>query len=282
MTWLAFDQDTTSNLITVLGILVAALMVVWQLGRQHRDSLMRQRDNAREELKVRLHELLVQKVRDLTEAIVSAKMYAFLIPAHLEGLEHQRKLGIQPRPSEKRADEFAKLHHEAAEATTNLFYDFEAWSMAFPGLEVFKVALNSVAHDAREAFSPLHTALLEALPMDPPPDAPAYVPRPITPPPLSKEKTEQLKALVNNYSNAMDDIGVYVGDLMIESQNNLLSGLFERRVPLREPIDPRHRVISTDPEKVSDLLAYFNNETPWGREKKEIEDSVRSSLDKNR
>lgn len=52
---------------------------------------------------------------------------------------------------------------------------------------------------------------------------------------------------MERYKEAMDVIVNYVDDLTIESQNNLLSGLFERRLAVRQPIDPRYRVISTDP-----------------------------------
>jgi hypothetical protein len=277
MHWLALiDRETVGNLVTVLGILVAARVVIYQMDRQ----LGLQRDNAREELKLRVHELLARRARELSEAIVSAKMYAFLIPGELDVLEQHRKLGLKRSPSDKRAVDFAKLHHEAMDATTELLYDFGAWSIAFPGLEVFNTALMSATHDAREAFSPLHLALLQALPMDPPLDAPAHIQRPIVPLPLSNEQMAQLQKLVDGYVNAVDDLGCYVGDLIVESQNNLLSGLFERRVPLRKPIDPRCKVISTDPVKLKALLQYFNNETPWGKNVRETEESVRKSLNR--
>ena len=78
----------------------------------------------------------------------------------------------------------------------------------------------------------------------------------------------------------MDDIGSYVHDLTIESQNNLLSGLFERRVPQRQPLDPSFKVISTDPAKVKELLRYFENETSWGKAKREAEAYTRANLEK--
>ena len=279
-TW--FEQnavDLIGHGLTILGIIAAAAMVVWQLGRQHRSSLLLQRDNPREELKLRLHELPVQKIHKLSDANVSASMYAYMIPL-FENLQMQIAHGLYASPPNQRAQEFSRLHSEASKALVELLKEFESWSIAFPGLEVFQTALNAAAHDAREAFTPLHTAFLRALPLDPPEDAPPHVPRPLVAPPLSDEEFAQLKTLVERYKRAMDDIDCYAHDLTIESQNNLLPGLFERRVPQRQPLDPSFKVISTDPAKVKELLRYFENETSWGKAKRAAEAYTRANLKK--
>lgn len=89
-----------------------------------------------------------------------------------------------------------------------------------------------------------------------------------------------MKLLVDMYKDAMDEIGSYVHDLTIESQNNLLSGLFARRVPKRQPLDPKIKVISTEPSVAGKLLHYFENETPWGKSKQETEADVKAKLAK--
>ncbi len=280
-TW--FDQnavDLIGHALTVIGIVGAAVTIVWQLGRQHQSSLLLQRDNARDELKLRLHELLVQKVRRLSHANVEAAMYAYMIPFNVENFQRQLAQGLHPSPIKERAPEFSRLHAEANNALIELIQEFEAWSIAFPGLEVFQVALNLANHDARDEFTSLFTALLRVLPMDPPENAPPNVPRPLVPNPISSDEHAQLKTLVDHYKEANDDIGSYIHDLTIESQNNLLSDLFERRVPLRQPIDPRFKVITTDPETTEQLLRYFENETPWGKAKRATEAGVRAKLEK--
>ena len=266
--------------LTVIGIVGAAFTVVWQLGRQHRSSLLLQRDNVRAELKLRLHEQLVQKVRKLSDANVKAAMYAYMIPFNVENFQRQLAQGFNPSPIKERAPEFSRLHAEASNALSELIQEFEAWSIAFPGLEVFQVALNVANHDAREACTSLFTAFVKVLPMDPPENAPPNMPRPPIPNPISSDEYIYLKQLVDDYKGAMDDIGCYIHDLTIESQNNLLSDLFERRVPPRQPIDPRCKVITTDSEKARQLLRYFENETPWGKVKKTTEADVRAMLEK--
>lgn len=280
-TW--FEQnavDLIGHALTIIGIIAATATVVWQLGRQHKSSLLLQRDNAREELKLRLHEILTNKVRNLSNANVHTAIYAYMIPFNVENYQRQLAQGLHPTPIKERAPAFSHLHSEANNALSELIEEFESWSIAFPGIEVFQVALNSANHDAREAFVPLFTALLRVLPMDPPENAPPNVPRPIVPSPISKDEYEQLTKLVGHYKEAMDEIGCYVHDLTIESQNNLLSGLFDRRVPLRQPIDPKFKVITTDPEKAEQLLRYFGNESSWGKSKLDAEASVKTKLGK--
>jgi len=266
--------DLIGHALTIVVLIGGTLTVAWQLNRQHRSTLLLQRDNAREELKLKLHEILVQKVRKLSHANVSAAMYAYMIPFNLENFQRQLELGFSPAPINERSPEFSRLHTETNNSLIELIEEFESWSIAFPGLQIFQVALNSANHDARESFTPLFTALLSALPIDPPDGAPENIPRPIIQKPLSKEGLINLKELANRYKDSMDDISCYVSDLTIESQNNLLSELFERKVPPRKPLDPRHKVISTEPTKAGQLLHFFENETAWGKVKAEAEKNV--------
>jgi hypothetical protein len=50
--------------------------------------------------------------------------------------------------------------------------------------------------------------------------------------------------------------------------------LFECRVPRRQPLDPRYRLISTIPEEAQDLIRYFETETPWGKSQAAIKADV--------
>jgi uncharacterized membrane-anchored protein YhcB (DUF1043 family) len=261
VTW--FEQNT----VALIGLIVGVVIVVLQLNRQHRSTLQIQQDNAREKLKLRLHEILVQKVRKLSHANLSAAMYANMILYNWENFQRRLALGITPLPIKERAPEFLKLHTEANNALNELIEEFISWSIAFPGLQIFQVALLAANHDAWEAFKTLFTALPRVLPIDPPEGVPENVPGPIILGVLSNEETIKLKELVARYKDAMDDIRYYIQDLTIEAQNNLLSGLFNRRVPPRKPLDPTHKVISTEPAQAARLLLFFENETAWGKAK---------------
>jgi hypothetical protein len=61
---------------------------------------------------------------------------------------------------------------------------------------------------------------------------------------------------------AIDDVLSYLSDLIVESQNSLLGGLFPT-LPLRQPIVSKHKVITQANE--AELENYFNRETEYGR-----------------
>jgi hypothetical protein len=260
------------HVLTFLGLIAAAITVAWQLRRQHQSSLALQRANAREALKLRIYEGLVRQIRKLSDANIMASMYAFGIPFAIENYQRELAAGHHPSGIKQRAPEFSDLHFRAGNEVAELLVEFESWSIAFPSLKVFQVALNAAAYNVHEAFPPLFSAFLRALPMDPPQGEtgkPSIIPSPLT---LAEQKV--LKALVDTYKEAMDEVGCYIHDLAIEAQNNLLLGLFEREVPRRQPLDPRHKVISTEPRKVEELVRYFEKETPWGKNKASVAAAV--------
>ncbi|MCX6632931.1 MAG: hypothetical protein NTW28_35485 [Candidatus Solibacter sp.] len=264
MNWLQQNAaEVIDNGLKVLLAVMATLTVIWQLRKQHRNSLAQQRENARQALMLRIYETLVLRIRALSDANIDAKMYAFGILSSVDIVQRGQTAGYQLSPMTERAPTFSDLNSKAARQLAELITEFECWSIAFPGLNVFQVALNAAAYSVRQSFPPLFESLLHVLPMDPPPGQ-AGKPTIIHPPP-SQEASSELKRLVLEYKEAMDEIDCYIQDLTIEAQNNLLHGLFERRVPPRQPLDPQHRVISTIPEKAQVLIRYFETETPWGK-----------------
>ena len=264
MNWLqANAAELISDGLKVLGLIAAAGTVAWQMSKQHKNSLTLQRENAREALKLRIYETLVQRIRTLSDANIEAAMYAFGILPAIESVQREQAAGYQPAPIKQRVPTFSDLHFKAERHLVELIVEFECWSIAFPGLNVFQIALNAVAYDVRQSFPPLFSALLDILPMDPPPTQTGK-PTIVHPPP-SPEVFLALKRLIEEYKEAMYEIGCYIQDLTIEAQNNLLHGLFEGRVPPRKPLDPRHKVISTVPKKAQLLIRYFETETPWGK-----------------
>lgn len=277
MNWLQQNAvELIGDLLKVLGLLAAAGTVVWQMRKQHKNSLALQRENAREALKLRIYETLVQRIRALSDANIEAAMYAFLIVPAIEGFQREQSAGYRPSPIKQRAPTFSDLHSKAQRHLAELIVEFECWSIAFPGLNVFQVALNAAAYDARQSCPPLFSALLHILPMDPPAcetDKPTIIH-----PPPSPEMFSALRRLIEQYKEAMDEIRCYIHDLTIEAQNNLLHGLFDGRVPPRQPLDPKHRVISTAPEKAQALIRHFKTETPWGKNQAVIDAEVMAEV----
>jgi hypothetical protein len=152
----------------------------------------------------------------------------------------------------------------------------ERYQIVDPRINIFRTAIAVAHHDMMETFRPLFSFLLRILPDDiPRPDGSYVLVNVISP---SDEQVNELKILVDAYKAASDDMGCYLCDLNVELQNTLLSNLFPQKVPRRKPLDPRFKVISTEPDEIEKLQKYFDEETDWGKKKKQTEQSVVSQL----
>ena len=78
---------------------------------------------------------------------------------------------------------------------------------------------------------------------------------------------------------ANDELINYLYDLNVELQNIFLSKLFNNKVPRRQPLDPKIKVISTESkEELEKLRKYFEEETNWGRNKQRSKQEVLNKL----
>jgi len=203
--------------LTIVSIVVGVLIVMWQLGRKHQNSLKLQRDNAREKLKLQIYERLIDKIRNLTQKIQKSISYVDMVPGTIENYQGMMEEGLSPSPVSERVPEFSQLNLEASKAVVEIFEEFEAWSIAFPDFEVFRVALSSAGYDVHEAFLSLHYALVRTLPMEPPDNAPSDAPELILQNPLTEKKIFELRRLVNSYEEAIYDVISYATDLRVEA-----------------------------------------------------------------
>src|SRR5436309_6862454 len=90
MNWLrANAAELIGDGLKVLGLIAATATVVWQLRRQHKNSLALQREIAREALKLRIYETLVQRIRALSDANIEAAMYVFGILPAIESFQQE-------------------------------------------------------------------------------------------------------------------------------------------------------------------------------------------------
>lgn len=281
----SFGWRLVDPAIILLGIVIAAWMIIWQMGRQHRSSLELQKESARAEMRSKIYRELQGKITIAMQAELAASGFVRMIPFDFENYRNQARMGIQNvvgRPIvQKTSVEFMNLNGAMADAVIELIITFENYEIAAPEFGVFRDALSSATHDARTAFSALHTTLLPHLPVEMRNHLPEefrnapnidYVP----PPPNDKQLAE-IQRVVDPFMQATEDIGCYLHDLRVESQNVLLKDIYPNtQVPLRKPIDPTYKVITS--ENSDELKRYFREETPWGRSNREAEARVREQL----
>lgn len=264
------------DLLTVLGIIVGAGIIVFQLNKQHKNDIEVQKENYREKLRLEIYQEFYTCLENANNKTSDISMYAFLITSNMQNYIQQRATGINPPPIKARAKEFGDLHFTANNTIINLIKLIEKHEIVSPELEVFKLAFNSASHNISESFNTLYSFLLGILPMDAVDAANnPIVMNVITP---SEAQMGELENLINAYKDCHDELGGYLYDLNIELQKIFLSRLFTNEVKKRQPIDPNIKVISTAPLEIEQLTRYFKEESPWGIHMNEVEEDVRRNF----
>jgi hypothetical protein len=256
------------DLLTVLGIIIGAIVIIYQLGRQHRDKLRLQIENHREQFRIQIYQEVSKLLSAVVDKNIDTGMYAFNMPMHVHIYKGQIKQGFTPAPLQDRAMELSRRHNESLQADTELICLIERYQIVDPALDIFITAFCSARHDMMRCFMPLFTFLLEILPAEiPRQDGSIQIVNVVNP---SDDQVRELERLVDEYKAASDDMGNYLYDFNVELQNRLLTNLFPNKAPRRKPLDPKFRVVSTDPGEIESLRKYFEDQTDWGKAKYDV------------
>ena len=270
--WLNDLLTLIGIVVTLSGIVIGAKMIVYQLARQHESALALQKESLREKLRLEIHREFLPLLDEAGDKSSSARIYAFTIPVNFRNYLDQFHKGFNPRPIKDRSPEFSKRHFESINSIIKLVRLIEKHDVVSKDLEIFKYALHVANHDLTKFFHPLHSYLVHLLPMDVnEPNSNVQVINVVHP---TESDLQQLDVLVGAYINAQEDLDGFLYDLNVELQNIFLGKLFGNKVPRRQPIDPRVKVVSTEPEEMKKLRHYFEKETDWGRNKSRIEQEV--------
>ena len=268
----------TGPLLTFAGIVIAAFMVVYQLQNQHVSNLEIQKENKRDEFRLKIFEELSQKVSEAGHALIEDRGYLSFYPITLRSYNDQTLAGITPTYPELRFHEHQKLHEHTSDATISLMGLLEKYEIVFPeAMKLFRLALSSSLHDVDNAYRKMHLTLIKRLPMD--------VRGGIHFTPATEEEITELEELIKHYSKSISGVENYIYDMVYEFQNVFLKELFNNKVTKREPLDPKYRVLSTDPEEMKILEHYFNNDTEYGNDhietKKRVLDKLKEESKQN-
>lgn len=265
------------DLITLLGIAISATTILYQLRRQHKNELALQKENFREKLRLKVYREFSPALKAANGKIGSARMYAFRIPTQIKLHLDLLSTGINPPPIKERAKEFAKLHDDAIKSVIKLIFLFEKYEVVSPELNIFKLALNVASYDMSEGITSIYPFLIKILPMDITDSS--GISRVVNMHRPTESQLQQLDDLVGVYTKANDELINYLYDLNVELQNIFLSKLFNNKVPRRQPLDPKIKVISTESkEEIEKLRKYFEEETNWGRNKQRSKQEVLNKL----
>lgn len=238
--WINNAAGIIGTMITAAGLIVGVAVVAYQLGAQHRSSLIVLREGKREELKLKIYEGLMAKATAYLDASREARTYATFVASDSALNLANKAVNMPPYVTPRRVPEFVRLHGAAGMAASVLMLEIEKWEIAVERIEVFRYVIANTNRKTSDMLHELLQAMLPILPVDI--DGNVRVQN------YGEEQMERLAEVVGRYEELSWDLNSYVFDLTVEIQNALLSSLFDRRVMRREPPDPATNIVITTDE----------------------------------
>lgn len=250
------------HVLTTIAAILGALMIVFQLGRQHRNESDRQTQNFKGQLRLQVYQEFSARLASAADAVGSSGMYAFTGPMHADIYRKQVAMRLNPNPITDRAIQFLEKNSSAASEVVEVVFLVEKYFIVHPDLDIFRLALSSAMHDLSAAFHMLFDFMLKHYPVDLSTPAGTVVQNSKV---LSDTEFEDLERLANGYHDAAADLDGYLSDMRTELQTLLLSYIFPNTIPKRRPADPSKKVVTLEPATVKSLRQYFLKNTAWGK-----------------
>lgn len=243
----------------MLGTLVTAAVVVWQIGRQRRNELDLQVENYRNQYKLEVYREFSTLVTATADFLSKASAFPFNAVMSAKAARELQSLGMTPDALREDAHQLSELHSTVGLEAAETIQLIEKYLIVEPDLDVFKLAINAAIHDLHAAYFPLHSFLMMHFPIRSEGKAPVNIKV------LDSTQIDELQQRANEYHACCVALGAYYDDLILELQIRLLGKLFQRTLPRRQPLDPRYITISLEPEKLQGLREHFLERTAWGK-----------------
>lgn len=257
----------TSELATIVAAVIAAMMIIVQLGRQHSNELKLQEKATRSKLKLEIYQEISQVMTSANDALIEAGGMARTTPLRASSYANQKALGWDIPPMEDRAVNYSKVHYDATNKMIGVIFQLEKYLIVCPDLDIFRLAFACAMHELDRAHGALFDFMIKHFPMDDPTTL-GNLPRNVKS--LDSVQLQELESLATAYATATMDLTCYLSDLRTELQMLLLGDLFPANIiPRRQPPDPNVKVITLDPATIRILRQRFDD-TDWGRERLRI------------
>lgn len=265
------------NWLQLLAILAGIGVVIWQVDRQHKSSIEAQNEKIKTELKIQFRNDLERHIDELTDATSEATVFPLSLQIAISMALANQQQGAPPFPLRQRYFHFTDINTEISKASVLLISTIEKHLIIAPELDIFRMAIHVALRDIQQASREYGSDLLKVLPMDVPPEHQSQHGTVFNPPLPNPQQIGMLVEHGEKYRQAAGMLGAWVYDLRVSIQNFALSGLFPgNRLECRNPLGKDEIVINTyDPQAIRQLQDYFENETAWGKSKKEADDWVR-------
>jgi hypothetical protein len=237
-------------ILTLVGIISGSLIVIWQIARQHRYSLLLQKNNMKDQLRLEVYKEFAERME---KAVKDVSLSMARVDSLPNSLKFQQEiysiLQIQLKTTSERSTTLYELYNTANVSIISLIALMEKYEIAMPNFKQFITAFIDHNHVFREAFNTYYQEIRKFLPIDVPEDEVEKVGQKVlVPRQLDEGRLAKLESLAERYQKACVDFQAYFIDLRIALQNHLLGSLFDHRLPARKPNKPGKTVLKMDDE----------------------------------
>lgn len=263
----AFVGAATTMLTGVAGFGV----LLWRLRVEAQRAIAENKAAEALKLKLKIYEQeVVPTVERVGDAQSALSTFVRLFVVALRNYQTLASAGVTAATPTERVPDLIKLNAAFDAATVAIITFTERWFVVDPRFEIFRIAINAASHDAREAWGAYYEGVMRSVPVD--------LPDRVHWNPPDSAMIDAIEAVSNRFVDRLGEVSAYAYDFQAEMQNILVGPLFGNVVPRRQPIDPRHVVISLENDAL--LTRYFREDTAWGRATRATEESVRAGLNR--
>lgn len=251
-------QWILDKIILVLSIVVSVLIVIWQIGKQFKNSLEIQRKNKVDELHLEIYKNIADKIEEGMLALTPTTIKIYTLWTKFDSKrfskEEYEKIGSKSplSPIKERPEDLTKGFSNAHKKVNAIILTMETYEIVFKHFTSMRKKIVTALNELREINMDFFNKTLDYFPVDIPEERQKELGKIIERPLPSWDKIEEIKAMGDKFFKKEIELISYLHDLRIEAQNVLLGPLFKQQVPARKPQDPRYEVLSLDHETSKD------------------------------
>ena len=255
------------SIINLCGIVVGALLIVWQMNRQHKSNLELQKANHKDSIRLQVYKEISLDIADAMRKYSEA--HALVNRAYMQYrncLIIDMFKTVRVTYNELSDAQFSFLH-----SITHLMCKLEEYEIIDRNLSIFRLAFTSAHYNVQETFFAFQRIFFNYMRFDVPKERQEELGSDVLHPKApSEEELEKIEKAYEDYQAAVIETYGYISDLSREAQNTLLGGLFDKSIPPREPKDKKLVVVTTDPKDREKLRKYFEDDSPFGINHKKV------------
>ncbi len=242
--WLSPTIDTLSAILSLIGMIVGALIVILQLRVTHRQSLELQRKEHRKQLHLDIYSVMSDVVYEAQSGMSKASGDISWTVNSINIYWNNKNLGIDSSPIRERLSELLEYHQVAVDGYISVISILERYEIAAPAFKLFSEATKCEIEELHELWRKFSDSIWKFLPYDifeSRHDTPSAS-RTTKPARPTEDQLEKIRASKNYQDKAIDFIGYYM-DVSRGLQNILLGDIFEHRIKPRYPANLTAKVL---------------------------------------